>query len=200
MHLTRISQMLSKRGFENKFWQYDMVLLSAILDPRKDVGSCCNNLSLVQFSMQSFFTTILIGCWWQKNLNLSPTFFTTTSITPIKFLNGCFPLKTWLRIKCVPETLNRSSPSYSWIVFVELPLYLFLLQIVKNVYLFTSIKLPCFDCITWLYTESAWQHIHHVFLLFPTPDFGFLIEQHVKTRNYPSGSIKKHQKIENIWP
>ena len=122
------------------------------------------------------------------------------SFTPIKFLNGCLPLKTRLRIKCVPETLNRSSPSYSWIVFVELPLYLFLLQIFKNVYLFTSIKLPCFDCITWLYTESAWQHIHHVFLLFPTPDFGFLIEQHVKTRNYPSGSIKKHQKIENIWP
>ena len=33
-----------------------------------------------------------------------------------------------------------------------------------------------------------------VFLLFPTPDFGFLIEQHVKTRNYPSGSIKKTPK------
>ena len=102
-----------------------------------------------------------------------------------------------LRIKCVPETLNRSSPSYSWIVFVELPRYLFRLRsqnyvqniFFKKVYLALTVSL---GCILKVHGNTF------IFLLFPAPDFGFLIEQHVKTRNYLSGSINKNPKTEHL--
>ena len=178
----------------SKFWKYDTVFLSAILDPRKDVGSCCNNLSLIQFSLRSFFIAILIGCWRQIS-NLSPTFFTTTFTTPIKLWNGCFPLKTWLRIKCVPETLNRSSPSYSWIVFVELPLYLFLLQIVKNVYLFIY---KYKTTLLWLYHLAVyWKCMAtHSSRFPPFPDAGFWLFNRATCQNekLPLGLNQKNTK------
>ena len=83
-------------------------------------------------------------------------------------------------------------------VFVELPLYLFLL--VKNVNLFICVylficefELPCFDCITWLYTESAWQHIHR---FPPFPDAGFWLFNRATCQNekLPLGLNQKNTK------